>query len=94
MVTEVEFMSDTTLVQPSVSTPTFNITSSTFTPIATASNINPQEEILNKFMQVTNMNRAFSQKCLEENAFNPETAFDVFQKLHLNNKIPAEAFIK
>lgn len=94
MVTEVEFMSDTTIVQPSVSTPTFNITSSTFTPIATASNINPQEEILNKFMQVTNMNRAFSQKCLEENAFNPETAFDVFQKLHLNNKIPAEAFIK
>ena len=81
----------------------FNSTPSTstgvtgFAPIPSTSSSSlmiPQEEIILKFMQVTNMNREFSLKCLEENSFNPDAAYDVFQKLQVNNLIPPEAFIK
>ncbi len=43
---------------------------------------------------MTNMNRAFSVNCLESNNYNPEAAFAVFQRLHGENKVPPEAFIK
>lgn len=43
-------------------------------------------------MQVTNMNRSFAIKCLEENNYNAEAAYAIFQQLQASNMIPPEAF--
>lgn len=51
------------------------------------------EAIVFKFMEVTKMNRAFTLKCLKENAFNGDAAYAVFQQLQTMNMIPPEAFI-
>lgn len=51
------------------------------------------EAIVFKFMEVTKMNRAFTIKCLKENAFNGDAAYGVFQQLQAINMIPPEAFI-
>ena len=54
--------------------------------------VSPHEEVVKHFMSSTGMNRSFSQQCLEENAFDFNTAFNVFQKLKTENLIPSEAF--
>lgn len=51
-----------------------------------------REQIVQKFMQATKMNRHFSYQCLSENNFNPTIAFDIFTKLQQANAVPAEAF--
>ena len=51
------------------------------------------EELVQQFMSATQMNRSFAQQCLEENAYDINTAFDVYQKLKTENLIPSEAFI-
>ena len=53
---------------------------------------NPQEDIIQKFMLVTKMNRDFSLKCLQENNFNSDAAYEVFKQLQAHNALPPEAF--
>lgn len=52
------------------------------------------ELIVLKFMEVTKMNREYTLKCLQENGFNGDAAYAVFQKLQSLNIIPPEAFQK
>lgn len=58
---------------------------------STTINMN-REEILTKFMAATGMTREFSHTCLEENQYNPEVAFNVFQTLKSTNALPPEVF--
>jgi len=50
------------------------------------------ESVILKFMNATRMNRSFAIQCLEENNYNMETAYSVYQKLRTENLIPPEAF--
>jgi nuclear RNA export factor len=57
-----------------------------------SSSTNKYESIISKFMNATRMNRSFSVRCLEENQYNMESAYTVYQKLRDQNMIPPEAF--
>lgn len=63
------------------------------TPTSSSINIlDEREQIVQKFMQATKMNRHFSYQCLSENNFNPTISFDIFTKLQQANALPPEAF--
>lgn len=51
------------------------------------------EQLLQQFMQATKMNRDFSLKCLLENNFDANAAYNIFMRLKESNALPPEAFI-
>lgn len=52
-----------------------------------------KDQLIQQFMNATQMNRSFAAQCLEENGFDINTAMDVFVKLKEQNAIPSEAFV-
>lgn len=89
MISDIEF-------SPSTSINTnFGQTSTTFNHSpSTSSFVSKNEEIIQNFMLMTNMNRDFSEKCLQENNFEIGKSYEVFKSLQSLNAVPPEAFIK
>jgi nuclear RNA export factor len=59
----------------------------------TSPTINVNEDVIQRFMALTHMNRSFATQCLEENGFNIDKAFEVYMGLKAQNAIPSEAFV-
>ncbi|XP_048058762.1 nuclear RNA export factor 1 isoform X1 [Megalobrama amblycephala] len=53
-----------------------------------------QQEMLSAFSQMSEMNLAWSQKCLQDNAWDFHQAAQIFTELKAQGKIPEAAFIK
>jgi len=67
---------------PSISSPT----SAAFTP--------EQIQMVESFSQQSGMNKEFSLRCLQENAWDYQKAGTIFTQLQTDGKIPPDAFIK
>ncbi|XP_054158102.1 nuclear RNA export factor 1-like [Oppia nitens] len=61
-------------------------------PTAAATITPIKEQVLVQFMNATQMNRSFAVQCLEENGFDLNTAYTVFERLKAENMIPSQAF--
>jgi len=57
------------------------------------SSTHPQTAMLAQFMQATGMNEPFSRQCLDENSWNYDVAFNVYQQLKMQGAIPAAAYM-
>ncbi|XP_003745838.1 nuclear RNA export factor 1 [Galendromus occidentalis] len=60
---------------------------------STMTDMTSREEVLASFMAATKMNRQFAVDCLEQNNWNPESAYAVFWQLSQSKKLPPEAFV-
>ncbi|XP_015791781.1 nuclear RNA export factor 1 [Tetranychus urticae] len=53
-----------------------------------------KDSMVQQFCSLTNMNLQFSTQCLEENAYDLQKSFEVFEQLNKQGAIPAAAFVQ